>query len=321
VLAILSITAPIFAIVALGYVTTRGGLFRPSDMRVLGNFVLHIALPALLFNAIASRPLTEVLNTTYMGIYLVACLATLGVAWIWFAMTGVGPARRVIGAMGSSCPNSGFIGYPLMLLVLPDYAGQVLALNFLVENFVLIPLLLILLEMTRPRSDHGVWPLLRGMFASLIKRPLIIALLLGLGVAALQIPIPTTMTRLLQMLAGAASAPALFVIGGSLVGLPSRGNIGLAAQIVVGKLLLHPAIAAFALFIVIPLIGVTALAPELQAALILSAALPMFGVYTLFAQDYGHEGVASLALLGATTAAFVTLSVVLSFLGGWGLLG
>jgi len=49
-------------------------------------------------------------------------------------------------------------------------------------------------------------------------------------------------------------------------------------------------------------------------ALILSAAMPMFGIYTVMAQDYGHEGLASIALLGATAASFFTLSGLLILL-------
>ena len=47
---ILAITGPIYIAIALGYCLTRAGLFSRADMRVLGQFVIHVALPALLFN-------------------------------------------------------------------------------------------------------------------------------------------------------------------------------------------------------------------------------------------------------------------------------
>lgn len=50
----LAITGPIYIATALGYVSTRSGLFvRAADMRVFGQFVIKLALPALLFNALA----------------------------------------------------------------------------------------------------------------------------------------------------------------------------------------------------------------------------------------------------------------------------
>jgi malonate transporter and related proteins len=56
------------------------------------------------------------------------------------------------------------------------------------------------------------------------------------------------------------------------------------------------------------------LSGDMAVAVILSTAMPMFGIYTLLAQDYGHEGLASLALLGATAGAFFTLSTLLAIL-------
>ena len=50
---ILSITAPIYLLILLGYGCVRAGLFARNDMRVLGQFVLRLALPALLFRTLA----------------------------------------------------------------------------------------------------------------------------------------------------------------------------------------------------------------------------------------------------------------------------
>ena len=52
---ILGITGPIYIAIALGYAVTRAGLFSRADMRVLGKFVIHVALPAMLFNALSQR--------------------------------------------------------------------------------------------------------------------------------------------------------------------------------------------------------------------------------------------------------------------------
>jgi hypothetical protein len=46
-------------------------------------------------------------------------------------------------------------------------------------------------------------------------------------------------------------------------------------------------------------------------AVVVSAAMPMLVLYVVFAQEYGHEGVASIALLAATVGAFFTLSTLL----------
>lgn len=310
---ILAITFPIFALVGLGYASVRFGAFRVADMRVLGLYVMNVALPALLFSAVAERRLTETLSPNYMAVFLAGGLATIALAWAWHTLRGTGPARKAIAVMGSSCPNSGYVGYPLMLLLLPEKAGLILAMNLVVENFVLIPLTLLLLEGSRPAHVGSVWARLRALLWGVLRRPMVLGLLAGLAVSLTGLSVPSGVGRLLDLLASSTGAIALFVIGGSLVGLPVRGNRSLAAEIVAGKLLLHPAMTALALA-VLPLAGFYVADPDLRLAVVLSAAMPMFGIYAILAQDYGHEGIASLALLGATTGAFFTLTALLALL-------
>lgn len=311
--AILTITFPIFALIGVGYGAVRAGLFAPSDMKVLGKYVLNIALPALLFNGVATRDLGEVLNLGYVSVFALGSLLTVALTFVWFTLQGTGPARRAIAVMGSTCPNSGFVGYPVMLLVFPDVAGVVLALNMVVENFLLIPLSLMLLEASRDRQGKSLLRIAGRIILGVLRRPMVIGLMLGLVVMLSGLPVPLMVTRLMGVLAASASAIALFVIGGSLVGLPVVGQRVLAVQIVAGKLLLHPLMTALVLFS-LPLIGLPVLTGEMAIAVVLSTAMPMFGIYTLLAQDYGHEGIASIALLGATAGAFFTLSALLAIL-------
>ena len=311
--AILIITFPIFALIGVGYGAVRMGLFASSDMKVLGKYVLNIALPALLFNAVASRDLNDVLNLGYIAVFAVGGLLTVAVAFAWFTLQGTGPARRAIATMGAACPNSGFVGYPVMLLVFPDLAGVVLALNMVVENFLLIPICLMLLEASRDRQGKSLLRIAGRIILNVLRRPMVIGLILGLVVMLSGLQVPQMVTRLMDVLAASSSALALFVIGGSLVGLPVIGQRALAVQIMAAKLLLHPGITAVVL-VCLPLIGLPVLSGDMATAVILSTAMPMFGIYTLLAQDYGHEGIASLALLGATVGAFFTLSALLAVL-------
>ena len=55
-LEVLSITLPIFILIALGFAATRFGTTTPSDIQALGVFVLQYALPALVFKSLAQRP-------------------------------------------------------------------------------------------------------------------------------------------------------------------------------------------------------------------------------------------------------------------------
>ena len=311
--AILSITFPIYAAIAIGYLAVKRSWFDRADMRVLGKYVLNIALPALLFNAVASRDFSEVIHPGYMLVFAAGGLGTIAVSFSWFTFTGIDKGRRAVAVMGSSCPNSAYVGYPVLLLTLPDLAGVILALNTLIEVLLVVPLCLFLMDMARHERAAPLPVKLVSIFWGVTKRPMVIGLLLGLAVSVAGLPVPDTVSRLLSMLAASASALSLVAIGGSLAVLPLGGNRVLAAQIAAGKLVLHPVMTGLALA-ALPVLGLAALPPDMAVAAILSTAMPMFTIYVVFAQEQGLEGAASLAMLTATTFSFVTLSALLFWL-------
>ena len=311
-LAVLGITFPIFATVTLGYGLVARGVFQKADMRTFGSYVLNIALPALIFQAVASRPAVEVFHPGYMGAYLLGGLITMALAFGWFSAT-TDASRRGVGVMGATCPNSGFVGYPLMLVLFPDQAGLILAMNMLVENVVIVPLALVIMEMGKSAGQGHAVRRVGKVLIGVVKRPMVIGMLLGLAVSVTGLVLPAPVTRLVGLIATSAAALALIVIGGSLVGLPMRGNRALAGQIVAGKLLIMPAV-TFAAVLGLGALGV-AVTGDLRTAVIVSAAVPMFTIYSVFAQEAGQEGLASIAQIGATTGAFVTLNLLLGLLG------
>ena len=306
---ILTITAPIYLIVGLGYGLTRLRVFAKADMGVLGKFVVNLALPALLFKALAGRPLADILNPGYLAVYALGSLTVLAVGYAWGRR---GAGRDALGstffAMGMSSSNSGFIGYPILLLSLPAVAGVALALNMMVENALVLPLVLILAE--RARGGAGAWATVRRIVRRLAVNPLILALVAGLTVACLGLPLPTALGHTVDMLAAASGALSLLVIGGTLAGLPVGTMGAKALPIVLGKLLLHP-LAVFGGLLLWRLLGLPAIDPALQTAALIMAAMPMMSVYATLALQYGQQELSAVALLLATGASFFSLNLLL----------
>lgn len=296
--------------VAIGYATVTKGVFRPQDMSILGGWVMNFALPALVFGAISSRPISEVIHPDYIVVYALSGLLTAGLTFLWFSIVA-DPGRRGVVTMISYCPNSGFIGYPMFLILVPDHAGIILAMNFLVENIVFIPLALMAIEAGKPREDRRGNALQQfgQVLKSLLKRPLIIAIILGFLISSSGLSLPGPVHKLIDLVAASASAVALFVIGGSLVGLSFEGNLRLAGQAAVGKLIVMPVCTALVIFF-IGHFGVT-MDSNLRTAALISAALPTMAIAALFAQEVGRGALASLSILVNTLGAFVTLNIVL----------
>jgi predicted permease len=303
---ILAITGPIYFCIAVGFAVTRWGLFAKTEMRVLGKFVINLALPALLFNAISQRPLREVMHIDYLMAYALGSFTMLlaGYAWARYVQRSA-TSYRAYFAMGMSCSNSGYVGYPVALLALGPVAGVALALNMVVENLMVLPVLITLADADKKTEGH-VLKVLAHTLGRLLRNPMILAIVLGFAYSLSGWQLPGPVARTINVFAQASSALALCVIGGTLVGLQIKGMRRQVSQITFGKLLLHPLAVWVAATWVAPIAD-----PQLRIAAVMFAAMPMLGIFPIMAQRHGHEDTAAAALLITTIVSFFTLSGLL----------
>lgn len=313
-LAVLGVTAPIFILIALGFLSVRGGLIDRGQIRGLGAFVINFALPALVLRALSERSLGEVLDGPYLLAYALASLAVfaggLAVArWL----RGQDLSASAILAMGMSVSNSGFIGYPIVAMLLGPTAALAMALGMLVENLLMIPLALALAEIGEQSGVRGR-ALARETALRLLRNPMISAIALGLLLSLLELRLPPLLFRVVDMLASASAPLALFVIGGTLYGLRPRGMWADVGQTALGKLVLHP-LALLLAFVLVPDIE-----PQLKVAGLLFASAPMMSIYPILGLRFGLEERCAAALVAATVLAFVTISTLIGVLGQAGYL-
>lgn len=304
---ILSITVPLFVLVGLGYASVRARLFGAPEMRALASFVLYVALPALIVRAFGQRALGEMVVPNYLLAYGAGSLAVFGTGLLAMRLLRQPAAAGAIAAMGMSCSNTGYFGYPLAALVIGPPAAAAMAMNMLVENLLVIPLGLALAEGASSGAD-GWRAALRETAVRLLRSPLILALAAGvlLSLSGLQLPVPVA--RAIDMLAVASGPLALFVIGGLLHGTAVRGMAGPLLWIVAGKLVLHPLAVALALW------AFPVAEPSLALAAVLMAGVPMIAIFPVLGQRFGQDRLCAAALLCAVLAAFVTLTGLLAWL-------
>jgi malonate transporter len=304
---ILAITSPIYLVVLAGFLATRAGLFERADMRVFGKFVFNLALPALIFNALAQRHISEVLHPGYLLAYLGGSLLSMSVGYLAGRhLGGLSRVRSTFLGMGMSCSNSSFIGFPILLLMVAPVAGVALALNVLVENLVMLPLLLAMAESAQ--GSGGPWHLvLRQSLQRLVRNPLVIAVSAGLVVSLSEVQLPQPLLRSVTLFSQASGGLSLFAVGGMLVGLSLSSGWQRVIPVVVGKLLGHP-LAVLLIASITPLLGIVPMAPDLRAAALLMAAMPMLSIYPILAQAYGEADRSATALLICMVASFFTLS-------------
>ncbi len=311
-LQVLAITVPIYACVAIGHLTVRRGVMRREDMAVLSRFVITFALPCMLFLAIGTRHFADILVPTYLVSYAAGLLATFAVGYAYGRRRSGGqPAASAFDGLGMAAPNSGFVGYPVLLLALPSVAGLVLGLNMLVENLLIIPLTFLLAEGAAGGASRGA--VLATYARRLTRNPLLVGLLIGLLVSLVALPLPEVLTRTADLFAKAGTALALFAVGGLQQSWPDASTIRRVLVVSAGRLVLGPALIFGAMSAVLAL-GLPALSPTMRAALLLSAAMPVFTVLPVLAQPYGQAESSAGVLLVTTAVSFGTLSVLLAVL-------
>lgn len=311
---ILTITAPIYLLIALGFASARFGVFTKADAQVLGRFVLQFALPAMLFSALASRDFSDVLHPAYLLAYTLGSLTAFGFAWMagrWVARDD--DTLRALMGMGGANSNSGYIGYPILLQVLGPAAGVGLAMTLVVENMLMIPFALSLAE--SGQSQHASWQRnVIDSFKRLARVPMMWAIVLGFVFSMMGWHLPEFMNKAVNLFAVACAGTALFVNGCMLVGLRVQGLMQQVSGIVVGKLLIHPLAVGFFLWQLGPV------EVSLQISGVVLAAMPMLSIYPLFAQRFGREGLCAAALLVTTLVSFFTISTLLAvsvWVPGW----
>jgi predicted permease len=312
-LEVISTTSIAFIVIALGYVSVKRSLFSPLNMEILGKYVINFALPALIFQAISGRDFREILNIGYLGAYLGGSLLIFAGGYAWSRrVSGLTPMASIFQSMGMSCSNSGYVGYPILLVAMPAIASTALALNMIVENLIMIPLALVMAEHARGGAGAR-WTLTGQIALRLIRNPIIIALITGLAVSLLGLEVPEIIAGPIDLVAASSAAVSLVAIGGMLAAIPLRALDVQVMPVVVGKLLLHP-LAVWIGLLMVAAAGIAVADQRLAQAAILMAAMPAMSIYPILAQSYGQQRTAALALLMMTALSFFSISAALALL-------
>ncbi len=298
-------TLPFFALIGLGYASARARFFPEDATRYLTKFVFYFALSAMLLRFSATLSLAEVLDWAVIGAYLWGTLS------VYLVATAVALLRRlpfeqvVMEAQVAVIGNTGFLGLPMLALILGAAAIGPIMLVLSVDLIVFSTLLTVLISARRDgRLSLAV---LRPVALGLARNPMIVAIVAGLAWSATGLALPRPVDDLLALLGGAATPGALFAIGASLAGRHvARPAVTLWLSL--AKLVLHPAAVALAAFVVFPVERFAA------GVIVAAASLPVAGnVYMLAAHYEVVPERVSAAILVSTLVSLLTVPLVI----GW----
>ena len=306
-LAIFLKTLPFFALIGVGYWAGRTRFFTSEATAYLTKFVFYFALSAMLFRFSANLSLADVWDTRLVMAYLWGTAFVYGIATIVGFLRGLDVQTTAIEAQCAAIGNTGFLGVPMLTLLLGPQAIGPVMLALAVDLIVFSSLIVILV--TGSRGGATGLGMLRMIGVGLLKNPMIVAMGLGFVWSGLAIPIPVPMNEFLSLLGAAATPGALFAIGASLA-YKSAEKLHIAGWLSFCKLVLHPLLVAFACV-------VFSVDPYKAGVIVAAAALPVAGNVYILAQHYGIAPQrVSTSILISTAFSIITVSLVIAWVTG-----
>jgi len=287
---IAGLLVPTFSLILGGYLLRRYGVFQPAFWSDLEKLIYYVLFPALLFGALASRPLAlgQASPMIYTGLIFVVAGMVLGYGARW--MFGL-PALAFASAYQCSFRFNGYIGFAILGVL---YAQDGIAAFALLVGF-MVPLANI--ASVWALAHHGQGRLLREV----IGNPLILSTFAGLVWAGLGLPLPGMVATTLDYLGQSALPMGLIAVGAGLRLVITGQQMGVVVYLTLVKLIAVPAIAWW-------VGGWFGLEAEYLAAAVVMAALPTASSAYILTVRMGGDGplVASIIAVNML-AAIVTL--------------
>ncbi|MDC9603749.1 AEC family transporter [Xenorhabdus griffiniae] len=314
------IVAPIFLVIFIGYCFGR---LRPdsghSD-KLINDYVLYIALPALLFLAIARADVSELQQWGFIA----ASLAGIGVVYVLGVLVakimGIGLPQSSLLGMGACYGTTGYMGVPILISVYGESAALPAAIATILHNIPAIIAVIITYDVLSTCQSGSNISISRSLVRSLkvtLSNPLTISVIAGLIFVYFEIPVPKFLQSLAAFLGNAAGPTALFALGLGLSRLKVKEHINAEAlKLIVPMLLLKLGIQPLVTFIcAYYLFGMQQADNIWLIAAIIMAAQPIgAGVY-VFANKYGFkQETISLSIIISLFIALVTIPIVLQLL-------
>lgn len=205
--------APVFLIIALGFISKKIGIINENFVDVTSKFVFSVSLPALIFMQIAKMDLNKAINFKQISFIYIATIATFILIWL-LSIPFIKDGRdRSVFIQGAFRSNFAIVGFA----IISNLFGQsALGKASIVLAFVL-PLynILAVIVLTVPLKQKEKFKV-HLLLKEIILNPLILAVIIGIPFSYFTIKLPSVIIITGNYLSELALPLALIGIGGSL---------------------------------------------------------------------------------------------------------
>jgi len=304
--AVLNAVIPIFALILIGYLAAKKKILSHEATHHLNLYVVWLALPALLFQAMATTPWQELYQPGFIAASMGSMLLVFLVYLLWQKKT-TPLADRSVNSLSAAYSNTGYMGLPLCTLVFGPEGLIPAIISMILTACVLFAMAIVFIEFG-VQSSPKFSETLRKTALSLAKNPLIAAPVLGGLMAASPVSMPAPLLEFTRLLGASASPCALVTIGLFLAQTPNKDLQTGTVTVLTLKLLLLPAFTALLVFYVFDM------PPVYRQAAILLAALPTgTGPFMLATLYKRNSQLVSQSIFLSTVISVLTISLLISW--------
>jgi predicted permease len=305
----LSLSAPHFILVLVGYLLAVSGRWPKSVSDALAMFVFSIAVPALLFRLMSDPSRLPPFQWRLLAAFFGGCLVTFAIGRLagaaLFRLDGV---QQSVFALGGVFSNNVLLGIPLAKVALGEQALPYVALVIVFNSITLWTVATVSVEWAR----HGELSA-RG-FAQTARKvlttPVIVGVLAGAAVGTLGVPVPAIVDEPLRLTAEAAVPLALIVVGMGLAQHGWRTGWQVGVGITTLKLVVQPLVVLGAAL----LLG---LPPVERQAVVLLGSLAVGVNVTIMAHQFNAlQGPVASSMVLSTAVSAITTPLAIALAAG-----
>lgn len=305
---VFQVVLSLFLVLFTGYLLKRQGILRDTDTGVINRMILDVTLPAFVFHALYRQRVT---SDMVHAAWLFGILQVLMMALLWIPARLLKFPRPVVGTflLTAVYGNTGFLGYPVVQAIFGKTEGAMAAAVVYDQFSMALPVYTVgvAVAMHYGTKHETSWREMLTFFTT----PTFLVLIGTLVINALQLPVPTFVTRSAQLVAGATVPLVLLSLGLMLepTHLQTNHYYLPMALILVAKMVLFP----YLMWLATGWMGVQGVA---RWVAVTQSAMPSAMVNAVITERYGcdHQ-LATLVIVLGTLLTILVLPVTATLIG------
>jgi predicted permease len=294
------IVLPVFLIFATGFIGQRK---LRLDVGSVATMALYLMVPFLVFNTFY----TNALDSSYFYYFLFNILVVVALSCTTLLISKIIKADKAHTSamlLATAFPNMGNYGAPIILFAFGKTAFGYAVITMIIQSLFINTIGMFIAAYGGKKSVT-----IRSALIRVIKMPVLLSVILGLGLKALHVELSATMLQSIKMVGDASIPAVMLILGMQLAQIKAeKFEWKYVCSIALSKLILSPLLIAL-------LVSFLPISQLLKNVFIVLSAMPIAANTTLLALQFNTKpNLVSYLTLITTVSSLVTIPLLLHLL-------